>query len=405
LVDSYVHWTELARGPGWSDAGGWDHPQYYATIQLADIDGDGHAELLARSASSMLAYGYDPSSQQWALTSAPFTAFPAFAGGRQTAYSYISQQLLGAPRGDIRSQYRNQAAPISTYITVLNTLAPPSDVTPADWEAVKSQILTELRYVQAVNTWFGLNATLITDIFLSEAVSVQRVAATLEIPSDSKEEVVFAVLSMVLNVARNIAALAGPEFALIPGLLSVAFQAAAQFSGGGGSITAEVAELEGKLNTQFTNAVTANGCFQATVAQNWSLLQALGRPIAEGTLVWDDTLTGQLLVAARPAYELSLWQILTPAVWQVLHKKIIDAFPFGYLCRYAYVCRTGSTFCTDPRRTDEQIMVIRKTGIRRFPAEDTLRALFDPPPTGLGVPLADVVLGRNDWRLEGSREC
>jgi hypothetical protein len=35
--------------PAWGDAGGWTDPSQYATIQLADVDGDGRDELLGRS--------------------------------------------------------------------------------------------------------------------------------------------------------------------------------------------------------------------------------------------------------------------------------------------------------------------------------------------------------------------
>jgi GH25 family lysozyme M1 (1,4-beta-N-acetylmuramidase) len=35
-------------GPDWSDKEGWNEPQYYATIQLADVNGDGKADACAR---------------------------------------------------------------------------------------------------------------------------------------------------------------------------------------------------------------------------------------------------------------------------------------------------------------------------------------------------------------------
>ncbi len=39
--------TKVA-GPGWSDAGGWGAMQYWSTIRLADVNGDGRADLCAR---------------------------------------------------------------------------------------------------------------------------------------------------------------------------------------------------------------------------------------------------------------------------------------------------------------------------------------------------------------------
>src|SRR5262249_24092303 len=59
-------WVQLPDGPVWSDqpingaGGGWDQPQYYETIQCADIDGDGQAELLARDASGIEVWKFVP---------------------------------------------------------------------------------------------------------------------------------------------------------------------------------------------------------------------------------------------------------------------------------------------------------------------------------------------------------
>ena len=41
-------------GPAWSDAEGWKNPQYYTTIQLADVDGDGKTDLCGRSAAGIV---------------------------------------------------------------------------------------------------------------------------------------------------------------------------------------------------------------------------------------------------------------------------------------------------------------------------------------------------------------
>ncbi len=42
------------RGPAWSDANGWANIQYYSTIQFADVNGDGKADVCARAAAGIV---------------------------------------------------------------------------------------------------------------------------------------------------------------------------------------------------------------------------------------------------------------------------------------------------------------------------------------------------------------
>ncbi|MHC4086551.1 MAG: FG-GAP-like repeat-containing protein, partial [Planctomycetota bacterium] len=66
-------WERVAWGnPNWSDAGGWDYEKYYSTIQTGDADGDGKAELLARSSIGMQTYGFDANSNLWVNTTEGF---------------------------------------------------------------------------------------------------------------------------------------------------------------------------------------------------------------------------------------------------------------------------------------------------------------------------------------------
>ena len=55
----------LPPTPAWGDMGRWDQPQYYATIQLADIDGDGQAELMGRWAGGILVNHFDRATDSW----------------------------------------------------------------------------------------------------------------------------------------------------------------------------------------------------------------------------------------------------------------------------------------------------------------------------------------------------
>ena len=57
--------------PSWGDAGGWKDASHYGTIKLADIDGDGKAELLGRSAAGIAVHAFNVETGHWMpLTSA-----------------------------------------------------------------------------------------------------------------------------------------------------------------------------------------------------------------------------------------------------------------------------------------------------------------------------------------------
>ena len=51
--------------PSWTDAGGWNDPSQYATIRLADVDGDGKDELIGRSDAGIEIYEFDTTLGQW----------------------------------------------------------------------------------------------------------------------------------------------------------------------------------------------------------------------------------------------------------------------------------------------------------------------------------------------------
>ena len=61
-----TYWYDLNAGAlGLTDAGGWNLPQYYQTLRLADINGDGQAELLVRGAGGLHTFAFDTRSNQW----------------------------------------------------------------------------------------------------------------------------------------------------------------------------------------------------------------------------------------------------------------------------------------------------------------------------------------------------
>lgn len=98
-------WRQLPNGPAWSDAGGWNAPEYYGTIQTGDVDGDGGAELLARSASGIHVWEYEEGGWQQ-LPDGPALSD---AGG-WNAPEYYSTIQTGDVDGDGRAELLARSA-------------------------------------------------------------------------------------------------------------------------------------------------------------------------------------------------------------------------------------------------------------------------------------------------------
>src|SRR5690606_17673386 len=55
-ISTGTGYGDAIEGPGLDDPGDWDQPMYYSTIRLADVDGDGKDDLCARGYSSILCW-------------------------------------------------------------------------------------------------------------------------------------------------------------------------------------------------------------------------------------------------------------------------------------------------------------------------------------------------------------
>jgi hypothetical protein len=62
-------WCPAGFIPELTDSAGWDMPERYSTIQLADIDGRPGAELAVRGADGLHVYRYDAKAENWGLLS------------------------------------------------------------------------------------------------------------------------------------------------------------------------------------------------------------------------------------------------------------------------------------------------------------------------------------------------
>jgi hypothetical protein len=446
-------WLELPSGPPLSDQDGWNLPFYYQTIQYYDIDGDGQAELLARSPAGMVAYHFEKNSQtwtqmpdgpafsdssgwivpssyltiqclqfapgaeglprstgllgrgpntvstfsfspadaSWALANRDSVSFPRVPEPQKEAFTYISRQLDGS--NNIRDAYGNETA-IDTYVTALDNLGRPGHIPEADWDPVRKELSFELGLIQAVDKWFDYAGGLITDTFSSDGIDISAIVNIIDAASSTVDTNLF---SAVATAAAAILGISNPVAAMAAGMLSAAFSAAA--SSGGLTLQTVGDQLAEDAVYQFGLMKKANGNTLKAVVQDWGLLRAYGVPIKDNILVWNQETQAQLLIAAQNAYTLWLWQLLMPLRWTICYKSISDCQnphgpgcpPAMYPSNYAY--NDGS-----------YIYWIQGTGFADFPSDECLAGLFTSGIGCLNVPLPVFFTGQAGWSLPRNHE-
>jgi hypothetical protein len=201
-------WNQLADGPAWSDGNGWNNPQYYQTIQTAMVNqsrlfgSPKTAVLMGRAALCMQTWSYDPTSQQWGTMSEDF---PQFTGEELVAYNYLTQFWNIQPAsGGVRYHYNDESGVITNWHDDLqnNRVPIPQGADQSVWQRVYNQIQKELLWVGYVQTWYGTNMSLlINTIYLGNDLTVQTVGDYLSLPPKSEDMVVLEVLSLVFNAA------------------------------------------------------------------------------------------------------------------------------------------------------------------------------------------------------------
>lgn len=424
-------WIFLAgydpRTPRWTDNGtdgkgnslpdsngtSWNQVEYYSTIRLADVNGDGRAELIARDKDGIQTWKFDTASAVWNRASADFPDYTSdtIRQSLRDAYAYLNTALRGpAPSGEFRSCYYDLIAPLSTYQTYLianidhqgKTLSPPASVSHEDWLLVKAQILTEIENAIAVNLWYGQASTIITNTFLSDSLSLTTVGnQQLNIADNSSVKVALTILSTLTSVAHAALAITGPTVAsatAVAGLLGTVFsEASSHLPNGGVAYQEAYNQLAGKLNIAFQGALTANASLRDKTMRNYGLLTAIGTLVNEGQWSVDDSQSASIVKAGQRSYEASLYKMLTPIVWQVNYQNgPITNLPENYR-PYASQSYNVTNFLINAQSLGRSWTSI--------PLE-RLHHLFDQPTTTdpgsndpLGLSIEDALYGQNGWAI------
>ncbi|MGI8962478.1 MAG: hypothetical protein ACR2IV_22525, partial [Bryobacteraceae bacterium] len=302
------------------DANGWNLPQYYLTIQAGNIDGRPGAELIGRSTTGIETWRFGSTGRS-ATEVTGASGFPAFPGVQNTYYHYISTQL--GYGSDIRADYDELSSDdidgADGIEAKLEKLAPPTGVSPTDsnWQAVETQLLTELTYVDTANQWVLGNRgtqTLTTQIFTEVGLNADSVASKLS-NVDSSSVITANLFSLLMKIVQGVASAAGVPVA--PGIASLLSTIFSEVHGNGGApnLSIAVGAVKGQIATMYSDALKANNDTHDALVSNWSQLQAFAASKV-GHVPTDDDLKAMRL-AGELSYAAWLWETISPVVWHV----------------------------------------------------------------------------------------
>ncbi|MCB2406935.1 hypothetical protein [Hymenobacter lucidus] len=343
----------------------------------------------------------------------PAVPWPAFTPDQQTAYNDISTALSITTPGGIRAQYSNGIATLSSWQLTVATMAAPTNVSAADWQMVKTQIMTELTYVQAVNNLYTQLGKMTGLLSTMQSDQLQGVAAAvgLTVQAQGPSKVTVVLDSLFSTLVTRIGSLFPPPYGLVVSLIGSGLMAASTYTqqkyspnGAQGALTVAYSNLATALAYAIAETTKAQGDEQTVIVQDWGKLSAAGQAIAQGIWTWPDNMTGQTLEGLAPVMQLYLYQALMPAAWQLLQgeilftarppvaakphapssammvKYVVDS-SYDQLVWYYICCAAGSP-----------ADIVGNTG--PYPSPTLLQNIFT-----LGVQPQDLFGGQNGWAL------
>jgi hypothetical protein len=197
-------WVSLEGAPEWSDKAGWNHPQYYTTIQCAEIDGYGQAELLARGAGGITVWQYDP------VFVKTWRAVLQQAADPDYRARLITDPLPVLQQAGIKIPIEDQQAAAQLVQFILRPARAQTATGPRLEARAATAVAPSGTYISAVADWYGLTIYLSSQAAQDAANGVNIGAPLSSAIAAASSRVAFAAGSAIL----------APEVALIFGLIS-----------------------------------------------------------------------------------------------------------------------------------------------------------------------------------------
>jgi hypothetical protein len=351
-------WSQLPASPPLAlGADPWlSHPEYYATIQVGDVDGDGRDDVVARGPSGIRTWFYNRRTTGGWERYLP-EGYPAFpTAGQQAAFAALTalaqaENVIPETADSVRDVWAGENAPQSTDLTPLlgtgsgalgtiagcsgaqpgnppryQTCTPPasgSGFNAADWTAVVNEMLSELYDANQVVELFDQLESMRDDLFIQENAALPDIALKLGMQAAAGSTAQFNVLkfmSTAFGIAGSVAGAADPAAGAPLSVLAYVLSAIPSGSQTANStFETTYSGLQDQFNTMIGEVTKAMQTESQQVRQDGALLGLVGELRSRGTWAFD---TIGMESAASQGFALWAYGALLPTIadrYQINH--------------------------------------------------------------------------------------